>query len=388
MFLAQAHSFVQQARLAITLAWVSGCTNILTVLTCGQVTSHVTGTTSNLGHDLVDRKWGLVAYALFLLTTFFCGAALSGFMTELGRRKHWESIYVLPMAVETLLLAAFAIGVRMHDPAARETGFALYLLTGIASTAMGLQNATITRISGGVVRTTHTTGTLTDLGLETAQFLLWMWDRRRDVPAGEARSLLRSIRAHPSARRLVLLASIIGSFALGAAVGTIGFENFPHYAMFPPVLFLLWIIYQDIRRPIAELEQSELMDASSGLNLPDSLAVYHIRRDARGRPGIHRMPNLLLWADRLPARARIVVLDLTDMQALDDNAALEIRATLSKASSGGRHMILAGLSPEQFDTLSGAPGYLPLDPHDACPDLDLAIARGLNVALEKNLVVQ
>ena len=32
MFVAQAHSFVQQARLAITLAWVAGYTNIITIL--------------------------------------------------------------------------------------------------------------------------------------------------------------------------------------------------------------------------------------------------------------------------------------------------------------------------------------------------------------------
>jgi len=33
MFVAQAHSFVQQARLAITLAWVAGYTNIIALLT-------------------------------------------------------------------------------------------------------------------------------------------------------------------------------------------------------------------------------------------------------------------------------------------------------------------------------------------------------------------
>ena len=61
MLVSQAHSFVQQGRLAITLAWVAGYTNILTILTCGTVTSHISGTTSNLGRDVAERSWGLRA---------------------------------------------------------------------------------------------------------------------------------------------------------------------------------------------------------------------------------------------------------------------------------------------------------------------------------------
>ncbi len=37
---------------------------------------------------------------------------------------------------------------------------------------MGLQNATITKISGAVIRTTHLTGVTTDLGIETVQYLM------------------------------------------------------------------------------------------------------------------------------------------------------------------------------------------------------------------------
>ena len=51
MLVSHAHSFRQQARLAVTLAWVAGYTNIVTLLACGTVTSHVSGTTS-----LLDRK--------------------------------------------------------------------------------------------------------------------------------------------------------------------------------------------------------------------------------------------------------------------------------------------------------------------------------------------
>src|SRR4051812_20543388 len=145
MFVSQAHSFRQQARLAVTLAWVGGYTNLVTLLACGTVTSHVSGTASNLGRDIFSGAWPLAGYAVFLLTAFFCGAAVSGFSTELGRRRGWESIYVLPVIIETTLLGLFAMMLELWKQPTDAPRAALYWMTGLASAAMGLQNATITR---------------------------------------------------------------------------------------------------------------------------------------------------------------------------------------------------------------------------------------------------
>lgn len=387
MFIVQAHSFVQQARLAITLAWVAGYTNIIGLMVCGHVTSHVSGTTSDLGRGLAAGRWSMTALAAFLLTTFLAGAAISGLATELGRRRAWESIYVLPMAIESALLAAFAVLVGLHDPARIEAGINLFVLTGLASIAMGLQNATITRISSGVVRTTHVTGVLTDLGLELSQFLLWMNDSRRDVPPSSARAIIRSARRHPSTMRLVLLASIFGSFALGAALATIAYGLSPHWSMFPPVLFLLWIVYQDLTRPIVEIEPSELVSGST-IGTESRLAVFHLRRD-RGRERsrrVHRMPNLLAWAERLPPEVRVVILDLGVVDQLDGNSALEVCALLRLTRTQNRELILAGIKPDQFAQLKAAGAGDGLDYDHVCPDLELAIARGLNMLEERAAV--
>lgn len=378
MFIVQAHSFTQQARLAITLAWVAGYTNIVALLTCGHVTSHVSGTTSDVGRGVATGSWGLAGFSLWLLMTFFLGAALSGLATEFGRRRNWESIYVLPMAIEALLLALFAVGVELHEFGTTERGLPLYLMTGVASLAMGLQNATITRISNGVVRTTHVTGVLTDLGLETAQFLLWLKDRRRNVPPGSVRALVHSAQHHPTAMRLFLLLSIVGSFALGAGLGTGAYQFVPRLAMIPPVLFLAWIIYQDVKRPIAEIEPSSLV-GDGGLGLDPRLAVFHLRRDAARQGIVHRMPNLLAWAERLPPTADVVVLDLEQVSQIDANSVLELRAVLGRMRAQNRHLILAGLSHEQVEQLRRAGTGDALDPRDVCPDLELAIAKGLNL---------
>ena len=371
MFVSQAHSFSQQARLAITLAWVAGYTNVLTLLTCATVTTHLTGSASSLGRDLASGNLRAAAFWGFLIGVFFLGAMLAGLFTEWGRRAGWESIYVLPMSVEAALLALFAVAVEMHDRGTVETGPWLWVMSGLATMAMGLQNAAITHISSGVVRTTHVTGVVTDLGLESVRFLLWLRDRRRDFGPGESRALIHSLRAHPSARRLALLASIVGSFTLGAGLGAVADAQLQRWAMFPPVLFLLWVIFVDKVRPIAELEEADLR-LKQGLDLPGAMAVYHLRAGAG-----ERMPNLLAWADRVPPAAKVVVLELSSREGLGRNTALELVAVRSRFIAQGRHLVIAGLSPEQFGELEAAGMGQGESLADLSSDLELAIARGL-----------
>lgn len=71
---------------------------------------------------------------------------------------------------------------------------------------MGLQNATVTRISGARVRTTHMTGMLTDVGLELADWLESFFIRLTQ-PGGPVRECLG------------LHAAIVLSFTLGGVAG-------------------------------------------------------------------------------------------------------------------------------------------------------------------------
>ena len=379
MFIAQAHSFVQQARLAVTLSWVAGYTNILTVLTCAQVTSHMSGISSELGRAVASGVWAKAGYAGLLLVVFVIGAALSAALIEYSRRKRWASIYVLPMAVEAGLLAAFALLVELRDAqvAVSQTWQGLWhehtdmvLMTCLPAMAMGLQNATVTRLSSGAVRTTHMTGVLTDLGHDLVQVVFALRER------GAGASVISTLRSEPSARHLALLASIFGSFALGAGLGALAHEHAARWAMIPPVLFLLWIIWQDTRAPIAAIEESSLDRADLGL--PASLAVYHLRR--QNRKVIHRLPDLQRWFERLPASKRVIVLDMSEASAIDDNAALELRAVVRQASVQGRSVVVAGLDAGHYAALLAAGAGDTLDASNICADLDLAIARGVMLA--------
>jgi uncharacterized membrane protein YoaK (UPF0700 family) len=254
----RAHSPILQARLAISLAWVAGYTNTIAVLVCGHVASHVTGHAGQLGQAATEGDWELLRFVAAVLAAFFLGAVLSACATEFARWKGLRSIYVAPAALEILLLVVFANLVRLHDPAQLESGAMLWWMVIVASVAMGLQNATITRISGGVVRTTHLTGVLTDLGLESVQQAMGRLARPGGTAADTVDSSAHSPDpGHVAAKprwRLLLLASIFGAFILGSGCAAFGFARAAHWSMVPPVLLLGWILIADLRTPIAEID--------------------------------------------------------------------------------------------------------------------------------------
>jgi uncharacterized membrane protein YoaK (UPF0700 family) len=187
---------------------------------------------------------------------------VSGLAIGAARARGWRSVYVVPMAIEAFALAAMGVlvaqrGVAVESSSPLATGaFAAtqWSLSAIASLAMGLQNATITSISGGVVRTTHLTGVLTDLGIELSRLVA----PRGDGPvasssatgaAGESTSVHRA-----RLRRLALLASILGSFLFGAGIAAVAMPRLAAWTMLPPVALLILVIGQDLARPIVALE--------------------------------------------------------------------------------------------------------------------------------------
>jgi uncharacterized membrane protein YoaK (UPF0700 family) len=394
MLSASAYSFRQKSRLAISLSWVAGYTNVILLILCGVVVAHTTGNVTHLGQYLAERDFAR-AWRIggFLVLLFFGGAVASALMTEGARRQGATSKYILPMAVQALLLGAIGILINLYglhagtrlDVAGRAGGL-LYALSGIASFAMGLQNATITRISGAVVRTTHVTGVVTDLGLEGVQYLLWLRDKTRGRRAGRATRVLRVSRRHPSVLRLALLASIVGSFFVGVVAGTLAFEHLPRFAMLAPVCFLLWIVYVDYRKPIADVRELDLLAdpevaAQYGPNvkdvLPPGLGVYRLTHHRKGAS--HHAPDFQLWVDRLPQHWRVVILAVSPLTHFDADAVLDLAAAVRKLRAARRDLVVCGVTRPQYKVLHTGGLTTLLGIENFAPDLELAIARALNL---------
>ena len=384
MLSARAYSFRQTSRLAISLSWIGGYTNVVVLISCGFMVSHVSGTATHLAHELGDGQLSLVVYFAYLLATFFAGAVISALLTESAKRRGNPSKYVLPVALEALLLALLALGTYHHRHVEPTEWGWRYWLTGLASMAMGLQNATITRISGSVVRTTHVTGVVTDLGLEGVQFLLWWLDSVRGRWATRAGRLARVTTRHPTFLRLLLLASIFGSFLFGASLGTLAAVHLPNLAMVPPVLFLCFIIFIDHRRPIADVRELDLLsdpDFKAGdvvkSMLPKELGIYRFSFHRAGDS--HRAPDFQVWAEHIPSHCKVVILAVSPVTRFDTNAVMDLEAALRKLNVDGRELILCGLTPAQIRSLDAQGISRMMDTSNLCPDLEFAIARGMAI---------
>ncbi len=169
---------------AFFLAFAAGCINVFVLSsTIHLAVTHHSGTATNLVLSLSRGDFVLAYNSLLIILSFVAGSALSGYIIrdshlKLGRR------YGVSLLLEScLILLAWALF--DSQPYA-----GLLLLAG----ACGLQNAMATTYSGAVVRTTHLTGLLTDMGV-------LIGNRLAGIPMPE--------------RKFRLLGDILAGFMLG-----------------------------------------------------------------------------------------------------------------------------------------------------------------------------
>jgi len=121
------------------------------------------------------------------------------------------------------------------------------------------------------------------------------------------------------------------------------------------VVLLLLVIAQNAPLPIAEIEASDMVGVG-GPDLRPGIGVYQLKREQNRKGKMHRPPNLLAWADRIPVSTRVVVLDLPDAAQVDDNTALELRALIGRFHTEHRQLVLCGLTSEHYEQLCKARG--------------------------------
>jgi len=218
----------QNRLVAGCLAAVGGFVNSSGFVLVGTFTSHVTGNVGRLANDLALEQYAAALGALGMIVAFFTGAFAASMIVESQFwGGHVSRAYAYALAVEAALLIAFTVisqpGTQAH-PRVRDAE-ALLLCS-----AMGMQNSLVTRLSGAVVRTTHLTGVVTDLGIEAARwFRFW---RLRVSNATRVRLLFgRNLPERPAAPKVRLLVTIVGSFLLGASLGALSAIRLRHWAM-------------------------------------------------------------------------------------------------------------------------------------------------------------
>ena len=137
-----------------SLAAIAGMVNAIGFLGYShQAVTHLSGTTTLLSVAAKQLDGAAALHLGTVLVAFLLGATLSGFIVrgqslKLGRR------YGVALGIEGALLFAAALLLRHRVEAGSY----------FASAACGLQNAMATTYSGAILRTTHVTGIVTDIG--------------------------------------------------------------------------------------------------------------------------------------------------------------------------------------------------------------------------------
>ena len=207
--------------LATLLAAIAGAANAGGFFALGQYTSHMTGYLSQLADNLAILNMWIVFVTTLAIGAFVAGAGLSTILINLARVAVIRQQFAWPLAVQGAFLVCFSFGGIFSSDWGRL--FALTCLCFI----MGMQNATITKISGARIRTTHATGMITDIGIEVGRACL-----------GVVRPGL-GVRVDRSKLRILL--RLVLAFLGGGVIGAVGYGQIGFFFSMPLALILLAI---------------------------------------------------------------------------------------------------------------------------------------------------
>ena len=198
-------------QLAWAMAFVAGAVNAGGFLAVGHYTSHMTGVVSAMADEVADGDLTTALAALAMMLSFMSGAFVCTTLISFGQRHRMRSRYALTMALEAALLLVFGF---MGNRLQQEIRFTLPMTVMLLCFIMGLHNAVTSIISGAAVRTTHLTGTVTDIGIELSR-LSYM-----NIHNTHGRARITANR-----QKLSLLLLILASFLGGGVVGALGFKH-------------------------------------------------------------------------------------------------------------------------------------------------------------------
>jgi len=214
-------------QLAWAMAFVAGAVNAGGFLAVSHYTSHMTGVVSSMADEVADGDLTTALAALAMMLSFLAGAFVCTTLISLGQRRRMRSRYALTLVFEAALMMVFGF---MGNRLQQEIEFTLPVTVMLLCFIMGLHNTVTSIISGAAVRTTHLTGTVTDIGIELSRLTYVNVHHRK----GRDRILANR-------QKLSLLLLILAAFLVGGVVGALGFRHVGFKVTVPLAGFLCFL---------------------------------------------------------------------------------------------------------------------------------------------------
>lgn len=202
---------------AFVMSFNGGYINSVTLVSILHSTvGYVTGNLTLAGDALQQGHFSVFFHLIILVLCFLLGSIFSGILIK-SQHYALDRRYRASLALQFIIVLVAMI-LLLHA-----NTLASYLLAG----AMGMQNAMTTHYGSALIRTTHMTGTTTDLGL-----LISRW-----------------LKGHGVERWKILLYSVlIGGFLVGAVCGTLCYAFARASALLLPLLIYAATLYLQKQR--------------------------------------------------------------------------------------------------------------------------------------------
>lgn len=213
-------------KLGILTALSAGMVNVASLMIFFSFTSNVTGHYAIFAEAIVNGNLYQIAVVFSWIFLFFLGSFTSNFMVIHLSSKNQYVAHALPLILEIVCLLAVGIyGQYFYAQTLTETEILLALML----FAMGLQNGLTASISNFSVKTTHLTGTTTDLGILFSMFTKAKF-RNNEELRGKAK----------------LLSSIALAYVFGAVISGYTYMVMSFKVFYVVCALLLVVIFYDM----------------------------------------------------------------------------------------------------------------------------------------------
>lgn len=235
---------IEKIILASILPSVAGAVNVCGFFMVGDYTSHLSGKVARLGEEIGMRDWPAARFYLAIILCFLLGAFTATLLIEIASRLNRQR-YALPLFIEAnIFIFIMIIASTPH----RYPFISTHMLACAFSFSMGLQNALVTQISGAIIRTTHLTGIITDVGIELVRMFFWIYDQVKKRRLLTGIFVIYHLHRDFDFKRIPIHITILISFLTGAALGQIAYLHYGVRTMIVPCFILMLLAFLDLTR--------------------------------------------------------------------------------------------------------------------------------------------
>ncbi|HET7209731.1 MAG TPA: YoaK family protein [Terriglobales bacterium] len=249
-------SIGEKALVALLATWIAGFVDTTGFLQLSHIlTANMSGNTVQVALGAASLDWNKAAERFWPLVAFVAGLVVSAAIHEAGARRKILSTSAIVFGLEALLLGSFIwmSSELWHGNPTSAAGF--YASTTVLGIAMGLQNATVTKVGALSVKTTHVTGTLTKFAESLSQFLFWAHDRLHAIFQHPVKAAARTALHQKTFREASLLGGLWVAFFVGGVSAGLCLGSLRTFSLLPPLAALIGLSALDVVRPIAASDE-------------------------------------------------------------------------------------------------------------------------------------